>query len=160
MTIHTLCAVAVSRLISPLPKLVFRLRLRAFQKCTAGVAASNEIARWEEKEYFTPVHTSHQSQSDCHNVSSSHNCSFLLNFPLSKAVIFQPNLAKPVDKSATMYARGAMSIFPLRWLLFFCLTSYPPEIVHFGSPNESFPVVSGLWTCVEIAMSIPLGAHA
>ena len=50
------------------------------------------------------------------------------------------DLFKPVHTSVTMYARRAMSvfpsIFPIRKLLFFSLTSYPAEFAYFSSPNR------------------------
>ena len=47
-----------------------------------------------------------------------------------------------------------------RMLLFFSITSYPAEIVYFNSSNGELS--NGVWlsTCIEIEMSIPLGAHA
>ena len=47
-------------------------------------------------------------------------------------------------------------------LLFFGLTSYPGEIVNFNSPNRELSngPVYGLWRCIEVKLSIPLGAHA
>ena len=47
-----------------------------------------------------------------------------------------------------------------RMLLFFSLTSYPGEIAYFNSPNGSFPMVYELWRCIEVKLSILLGAHA
>ena len=47
-----------------------------------------------------------------------------------------------------------------RMLLFFSLTSYPAEIAHFNSPNQELSNGDGLRKCIEIEISIPLGAHA
>ena len=65
---------------------LFRRRLRAFQKCTAGVAASQKIASREEQQYFTPVHTPRQSDRD--KVHSSSNFSFPSNFHFRKPLFF------------------------------------------------------------------------
>ena len=47
-----------------------------------------------------------------------------------------------------------------RTLLFFSLTSYPGEIAYFNSPNRQLSNGARSWSCIEIEMLIPLGAHA
>ena len=47
-----------------------------------------------------------------------------------------------------------------RMLLFFGLTSCPAEICILTRLMESFPMVYGLWRCIEVKLSIPRGAHA
>ena len=38
--------------------------------------------------------------------------------------------------------------------------SYPGEIAYLTRLIDSFPMVHGSWSCIEIEMLIPLGAHA
>ena len=58
-----------------------------------------------------------------------------------------------------MYAHRAMSFFALLKAFIFQSYVYPGEIAYFSFLNQSFPMVYGLWSCIEIEMSIPLGAH-
>ena len=77
------------------------------------------------------------------------------------------------------HVRSSCSNFlHLRKLLFFGIMSYPGEIAYFNLPYssvlrpiqlklhiltrliESFPTVYGLWSCIEVKLSITPGAHA
>ena len=72
-----------------------------------------------------------------------------------------PNQSTPVHNTMTMYACRAMLIFAL--LEGFCFSVLCPlllQLHNLARLIESFPTVYSLWSCIEIKMSIPLGAIA
>ena len=132
----------------------------------------------EEKLHFTPVHTLCQLKRDKGLFPplpiSLADRNGLENLPrqiFSACVKFGgnpcrnvetawPHLSEPAHNTVTMYALRAMPFLHFRMLLFFSITSSPAELHSLTRLIESFPTVYGLWSCIDIEMSIPLGAHA
>ena len=72
-----------------------------------------------------------------------------------------PNLSGPVHITVTVYAPCTMSYF-CTFKFSYSLVLRPIQLkLHILTRLiQSFPKVYGLWRCIEVKLSIPLGAHA
>ena len=71
-----------------------------------------------------------------------------------------PNLSKPVHNTVIVYARRAVIFCTFESSCSSVLRPILPKLHSFTRLIKSFPTVYGLSSCIEIEMSIPLGAHA
>ena len=76
----------------------------------------------------------------------------------------QNSMTKPV-RTCAQYSDHVLSLRIAFFCTFECSNSsvLRPILLKLDTLTrliESFPMVYGLWSCIEIEMSIPLGAHA
>ena len=130
----------------------------------------------EEKLHFTPVHTICQLKRDewlfpplsiclagwngLKNLAR-HIFSACVKFggnPWRDVETAWPNLSEPVHNTVTMYALHAMLFCTFKGYNSSVLRLILLKLHILTRLIESFPTVYGLWSCIEIEMSIPLGA--
>ena len=114
---------------------------------------------------FTPVHTC------SHMFTPVHTCSHLFTLVHTCSHLFTPqwlstfqNLPGPV-RTCPQYSDAIRCLRHAFFCTFECSYSsvLRPVLLKLHILThliESFPTVYGMWSCIEIEMSIPLGAHA
>ena len=70
------------------------------------------------------------------------------------------NLSEPVHNTVTMYARRAVIFCTFECSYSSVLHRILLKLHILTRLMESFPMVYELWHCIEVKLSIPLGAHA
>ena len=71
-----------------------------------------------------------------------------------------PNLSEPVRNTVTIYAHRAVIFCSFKCSYSSVLHPILLKLHILTRLMESFPMVFGLWCCIEVKLLIPLGAHA
>ena len=133
----------------------------------------------EEKFHFTPVHTLRQLKRDeglfpplSISLADRNGLKNLPRQMFSTCVKFGGNQCRDIEtawpkpvRTCPQYSDYLCSLrntffCTFEWSYSWVLRPILLKLLSWTRLIESFPTVYGLWSCIEIEMSIPLGAHA